>query len=197
LRFFVIFFSLKKQSLQKKLCSDSPSISMATWNHDWPLRRSLFMIYRRRRPWEDLVDPRARRFALRLYLDLMAHELVGRNVTHVWAGSLLRERYRSVMHQFPAAADDASLCPADRIPGNPGVFAATRTGVLEQDAPRFRALPAAVRDILFADFAEEMCAEVVGAEFVPAFLNYCFRPGQTYVTDKTGKLADWGEWTER
>ena len=85
----------------------------------------------------------------------------------------------------------------DKIPGNPGVFAATREGVVAQDAPRFKFLTPTMRDILFADFIEEMAAEVVGAEYVPAFFNYSFRPGQGYQTDKEGNLADWGEWNDR
>lgn len=46
-------------------------------------------------------------------------------------------------------------------------------------APHFRVVRPKVRDILFADYVEEISAQVVGAEKLLAFFRYCF-VGQTY-----------------
>ena len=47
----------------------------------------------------------------------------------------------------------------------------------------FQALEPTSRDILFADYVEEVTAQVVGVEKMLAFFRYCFLGQEYYVTD--------------
>ena len=120
-------------------------------------------------------------FVLRLYLDMMIHDLYGFNETSQFFSRLLRNRFSGLEHHFPPSEEDPDICAAsepNRIPTCIHVHGYAKLD-MEVIAEHFRALDMTVRDILFCDYVEDITAQVVGVRKMLAFFRYCFQ-GQTY-----------------
>ena len=101
-------------------------------------------------------------YALRLYLDMMVHELYGFNQTGEVFARLLRLRFEGLEHLFPPHSNDPLLCgrrTGGRIPTAVHVhgFVSLDVGIIGR---HFKALKPEVRDILFFDYVEEITAQV-------------------------------------
>ena len=124
-------------------------------------------------------------FVLRLYLDMMVHELYGFNETSQYFANLLRNRFSGLEYLFPPSEDDRDICTSlvpNKIPTCVHVhgYAKLDMGVV---ATHFEALEPTVRDILFSDYVEEITAQVVGVSKMLAFFRYCFLGQSYYVTE--------------
>ncbi len=123
---------------------------------------------------------------LRLYLDMMIHDLYSFNETTQFFARLLLNRFSGLEHHFPPSEDDPRICSSaseyGKIPTCLHVhgYAKLDMGVI---AGHFRALDVTVRDILFCDYVEEITAQVVGVKKMLAFFRYCFQGQRYYVTD--------------
>ena len=113
-----------------------------------------------------MVTPRGagQMYALRLYLDMMVHELYGFNQTGEVFARLLQLRFEGLADLFPPHPSDPQLCGRrreGRIPTAVHVhgFVSLDVGIL---SPHFKALPLEVMDILFFDYVEEISAQVGG-----------------------------------
>ena len=129
-------------------------------------------------------------FVLRLYLDMMIHDLYGFNETTQFFARLLHTRFARLEHLFPPSQDDPQICSA-AVPGKIPTcvhvhgYAKLDMGVV---SGHFRALePAMARDVLFADYVEEITAQVVGVKKMLAFFRYCFLGGQQYYVTEVGE----------
>lgn len=67
-------------------------------------------MYKQDHKFDLLANPKGRIFALRLYLDLAVHELVGNhpNETHRFFANLVHNRYRAVKDVF--TEDSSPFC---------------------------------------------------------------------------------------
>lgn len=91
---------------------------------------------------------------------------------------LLRTRFRGLQGLFSVQAEsDASLCLENHRGSTP--MARFMNGEIGLDveivAGHFEAFPADIRDILVADFLEQITAQVVGPRKVLAFWLLCFQ----------------------
>ena len=123
---------------------------------------------------------------LRLYLDMMVHDLYGFNETTQFFARLLRDRFSSLESHFPPSEDDPAICASSEEPHKiPTCVHVHGYAKLDMDvvAGHFRALEATVRDILFRDYVEEITAQVVGVKKMLAFFRYCFQGQRYYVTE--------------
>lgn len=124
-------------------------------------------------------------FALRLYLDMMIHDLYGFNQTTNFFIRLLANRFAGLEHLFPPHKDDPHICSAaveNKIPTCVHVhgYAKLDMAVLGE---HFQALQPEIRDILFHDYVEEITAQVVGVRKMLAFFRFCFLGQDYYVTE--------------
>lgn len=109
----------------------TPSISLSVWSHDTQTVKLMESIYRHDHKFDLLEDPIGRRYALRLYLDLIIYDLYGVNQTTKFMQKVVRKRYAPLVNLFREEAEtDAPtskslkdsparqepLCPADKIP---------------------------------------------------------------------------------
>lgn len=128
-------------------------------------------------------------FVLRLYLDMMVHDLYGFNETTQFFAQLLHNRFSGLEHLFPPSEDDPAICAA-AVPGKIPTcvhvhgYAKLDMGVVGN---HFRALEPTARDILFSDYVEEITAQVVGVKKMLAFFRYCFLGQGYYVTEMEDK----------
>lgn len=124
-----------------RVVAEDASVSLSTWSHDHALYRKMFMVYRRSQQHDELGHPEGKKYALRLYLDLLVHEVYGKNITAQVMGRILRSRYTGVAPLFPL--DDPGIClfatkdKGARLPATAELFSRVRAGVVEQDAPRY------------------------------------------------------------
>lgn len=124
-------------------------------------------------------------FVLRLYLDMMVHDLYGFNETTDFFVRLLNNRFSGLERLFPSSEDDPEIC-SSAVPGKIPTcvhvhgYAKLDMGVV---GGHFQALEPVVRDILFADYVEEITAQVVGVKKMLAFFRYCFTGQQYYITE--------------
>ena len=131
-------------------------------------------------------------YALRLYLDMMIHDLYGFNATTQFFAQLLSTRYSGLEHLFPPSEDDPAICE-----GGPSPAGITQQrgkiptclhvhGYAKLDMAviggHFEALRPETRDILFQDYVEEITAQVVGVKKMLAFFRFCFLGQEYYVT---------------
>lgn len=111
-----------------------------------------------------LVDPVGRMFALRLYLDMLIHDLVGNHPAEVarYFARLLAVRYSGLINLFPI---NMSLCdappgvPANRIPTAQHVYGDCSADMTLASLA-LSPLSPEKRDILMADYIEELSAQV-------------------------------------
>lgn len=164
----------------------SPSVSLSTWSHDYFLYDHMNAIYRHDHQFDMIKRLKGQMFALRLYLDMMIHDLYGFNQTTPFFVRLLATRYSGLEHLFPPAGPrDQDICRSHvegKIPTCHHVhgYAKLDTSII---AGHFTALPPEVRDILFQDYVEEITAQVVGVKKMLAFFRYCFLGQEYYVTE--------------
>ena len=172
------------------------------------------VVYKLDHKFDRLQDPRGKQFALRLYLDMMVHAMVGNAPDE---SSRFFHRIRISRFGGNGAddsnADDESnagggdgggdgggggvrgggicdaggIVPEGKIPVAQHVY-----GDCTQDsrlvARHFaRLAPAEVRDLLFIEYVEEMTAEVVGVASMERFFHDCFQ-GQTYAVTNPGTV---------
>lgn len=165
----------------------SASVSLSTWSHDMHLYRRMRTIYRHDHKFDMLKSRLGRVYALRLFVDMLIHRVVGFRATARWANSVLRSRFVGLEAVYPPSRHDETLCES---PSRPGEIPISHSlyGDATLDAEliggEFTQLHAVARDVLLADYVEEMAAEVLGAERVYAFFRYCFKPNQRYYYTK-------------
>ena len=157
------------------------SASLSTYSDDQSVYDHMNAVYGHDHKFDLLANATGRTYALRLYLDLIIHDIIGFDETTRYFATLLQTRYTGLEHLF--IEDVEPLCPRNgKIPTAQHVigYAKLDAGIV---SVHFAALPAPVRDILFADYVEEISAQVVGAERVLAFFLNCFRNQGYYVTN--------------
>ena len=123
-------------------------------------------------------------FALRLYLDMMIHDLYGFNQTTIFFLRLLSTRFSGLHHLFPPSSSDTDICTAaigHKIPTCVHVHGYVKLDVAVI-GPHLKALQPEVMDVLFDDYVEEIVAQVVGVRKILAFFHYCFLGQEYYVT---------------
>ena len=186
----------------------SPSVSLSTWSHDYYLYEHMRAIYRHDHKFDLIGNPRGRQlhdypscvmcsvfsldagqmFALRMYLDMLVHDLYGYNETSQFFARLLKTRFSGLEHLFPPTKDEAFMC-ASSVPGKIPTCAHVH-GYVKLDmvvvGGHFQTLPTEVMDLLFLDYVEEITAQVVGVRKMVAFFRYCFM-GQTYYVTELGE----------
>jgi hypothetical protein len=111
-----------------------------------------------------LADSQGKMFALRLYLDLLIHDLVGNHPreTARYLGRILAVRYAGMMGAFTlnrAICDAPAGVPASKIPTAQHVYGDS-VADMQQASRAFSGLSAERRDILLADYIEELSAQV-------------------------------------
>ena len=124
-------------------------------------------------------------FALRLYLDMMIHDLYGFNQTTPFFVRLLANRFARLEYLFPSNKDDRHICSAaieNQIPTCVHVHGYAKLDMAVVGR-HFQALQPEVQDILFHNYVEEITAQVVGVKKMLAFFRYCFLGQEYYVTE--------------
>ena len=127
-------------------------------------------------------------FALRLYLDMMIHDLYGYNQTSSFFISLLSTRFKGLHHLFRPSPSDVDICLGtveNKIPTCVHIHGYVKLDMAVIGA-HFKALRPEVMDILFADYVEEVTAQVVGVRRMLAFFRYCFLASQEYHVTQLG-----------
>lgn len=129
--------------------------------------------------------PTGQLFALRLYLDMLVHDLYGYNETSQFFARLLKTRFTGLEHLFPPIKNEEDICSSS-VPGK--IPTCTHVhGYVNLDmvvvGGHFQALPLEVMDILFLDYVEEITAQVVGVRRMLAFFRYCFTGQEYYITE--------------
>ncbi|XP_065179869.1 uncharacterized protein LOC135810308 [Sycon ciliatum] len=174
--------------------SETRSISVSTYSHDQLVRKHMNAIYKHDHKFDLLAKQRGKMFVLRMFLDIMVHNLYGKGETAPFFSRLLGTRYQGMEKLFPIRRDHPRLCRGSKgrgkMPTAQHVY-----GYATFDAKvvskHFMKLPSVVRDILFLDYVEEISAQVVGIEDVYAFFRYCFHePVEYYVTEPDGAEHD-------
>jgi len=124
-------------------------------------------------------------FVLRLYLDMMVHDLYGFNETTQFFARLIHDRFSGLERHFPPSEDDPAICASSEPRKIPTCVHVHGYAKLDMDmvAGHFRALETTVRDILFRDYVEEITAQGVGVKKMLAFFRYCFQGQRYYVTE--------------
>ena len=90
-------------------------------------------------------------FALRLYLDMMIHDLYGYNETTQFFAKLIANRFSGLEHLFPPSEDDADICSAavsGKIPTCIHMHGYAKLDMAVVGS-HFEVLSPEVRDILF------------------------------------------------
>ncbi|XP_062504731.1 uncharacterized protein LOC134181477 [Corticium candelabrum] len=165
--------------------STTPSISLSTYSHDYSVYDHMNAVYRHDHKFDLLANKTGQMYALRLYLDLMIHELVGNHQTTPYFVDLLDTRYTGLHRLFPVSRRDKQICRSrvvNKIPTAQHVLGYAKLDMAMM-APHFAAFRPEVRDILFADYVEEISAQVVGVDKLLAFFRFCFTGQGYYVTD--------------
>jgi hypothetical protein len=72
------------------------SVSLTTWSHDAEVYGHMAAVYDSQLTFDKLADPRGRVFALRLFVDMLAYEVVGYNRTKEMVDELRHTRYASL-----------------------------------------------------------------------------------------------------
>ena len=124
-------------------------------------------------------------YALRLYLDMMIHDLYGFNQTTTFFIRLLANRFGGLEHLFPLGRSDADICSAaikNKIPTCVHVHGYAKLDMAVMGM-HFQALQPEIRDMLFANYVEEITAQVVGVRRMLAFFRFCFLGQDYYVTE--------------
>lgn len=125
-------------------------------------------------------------FVLRLYLDMMVHDLFGYNETTQFFATLLLNRFSGLEHLFPPSEDDPQICSSavrGKIPTCVHVHGYAKLDMSVVGA-HFSALRDPIaRDILFGDYVEEITAQVVGVRRMLAFFRHCFLGQEYYITE--------------
>lgn len=172
----------------------TPSVSLSTLSHDDSTRNAMSVIYKMDHKFDRLAEKRGQMFALRLYLDLLVHEVVGQHALETvrFFARLLNTRYRGLEALFE---DDPDICAAERPHGIPTAQHVYGDCVTDMKlvAPIFIMLPGEKRDVLLADYIEDLVAPIVGATRIYSFFRYCFAEGyEYYVTElSTPEHALW------
>ena len=161
------------------------SLSLSTLSHDDVLRDAMSSIYKMDHKFDRLASVEGQRYAFRLYVDLLVNEMVGYKATQHYIQTLLWERYQGLEHLFES---EESLCDATTIPTAQHVYGDCVTDMRLVTA-EFEQIPAIeVRDLLLADYIEELAAQIVGGKQVYAFFRSCFQ-GQDYEVTELGTPA--------
>lgn len=124
-------------------------------------------------------------FALRLYLDMMIHDLYGFNQTTDFFIKLLGNRFAGLEHLFPPNENDQHICSAaieNQIPTCIHVHGYAKLDMAVVGS-HFQALEPEVRDILFQDYVEEITAQVIGVRKMLPFYRFGFSGQEYYVTE--------------
>ena len=124
-------------------------------------------------------------FALRLYLDMMIHDLYGFNQTTPFFVRLLAKRFTGLEHLFPPSESDRDICRAaveNKIPTCIHVHGYAKLDMAVVGG-HFQALQPEIRDILFDNYVEEITGQVVGVRRMLAFFRFCFLGQEYYVTE--------------
>jgi len=90
-------------------------------------------------------------FALRLYLDMMVHDLYGYNETTQFFARLIANRFSGLEHLFPPSEDDPDICSAavsGKIPTCIHIHGYAKLDMAVVGS-HFEVLSPEVRDILF------------------------------------------------
>lgn len=162
----------------------SPSASLSTWSHDMRVYEHMTALYKHEHKFDMLASHDGKRFALRLFLDLLLDKLYGRNASPAFFRHLLQTRFLSLpslIHHYPfhLDRDRTRLCDATHIPtaqhviGDVTLDAESLYGHLSRFVPE-------TRDILTRDYVEELILSVVGLDDFLPFMVFCFLDGQTY-----------------
>lgn len=124
-------------------------------------------------------------FVLRLYLDMLVHDLYGFNETTQFFARLINNRFSGLEYLFPASENDPEICDSSVSGKIPTCIHVHGYAKLDMSLVgfHFQALEPTVRDILFNDYVEEITAQVVGVRKILAFFRYCFLGQEYYVTD--------------
>ena len=174
----------------------TPSISLAILSHETTVTDAMSTIYKLNHKFDLLQDAAGKRYALRLFFDIMIHELVGNrpDETRRYFEHLLHSRYSHLglglganTSAAPApaveVAVDATFCTlpslGGKVPTAQHVYGSCVSDARLVTAQFARIQPASARDLLFADYVEEIAAEVVTAAKVVPFFQHCFQ-GQEY-----------------
>ena len=107
-------------------------------------------------------SPTGQMYALRLYLDMMVHELYGFNQTGEFFARLLHLRFRGLEDLFPPHPNDPMLCSRrteGKIPTAIHVHGYVKLD-MQLMSSHFRKLLPEAMDILFMDYVEEISAQV-------------------------------------
>eukprot|EP00056_Hartaetosiga_gracilis_P000103 m.35895 g.35895 ORF g.35895 m.35895 type:complete len:818 (+) comp10062_c0_seq3:95-2548(+) len=167
----------------------TPSISLSTLSHDNEVRDIMDSIYKLDHKFDLIAHPKGKAFALRLYIDLIVHELFGahESVTHTYVNQLVYRRYHGLEGHF---ANNPSICTfqghPNKIPTAQHVYGDCVTDSMFVGS-KFAAIPQEeVMHILFDDYIEEITAEAVGAENVVSFFKYCFSTEDEYYLTSLG-----------
>jgi hypothetical protein len=159
----------------------TPSISLSTLSHDDSTRDAMSLIYKMDHKFDRLAKPRGQMFSLRLYLDLLLHEIFGNHPheTVRYFARLLNTRYRGLENLF---RDEPSICDAQKPRGIPIAQHVYGDAVTDMKlvSPIFALLSGEVRDTLLADYIEDLAAPVVGADRLFSFFRYCFQEDHDY-----------------
>eukprot|EP00730_Choanoeca_flexa_P017640 TRINITY_DN8521_c0_g2_i1.p2 TRINITY_DN8521_c0_g2~~TRINITY_DN8521_c0_g2_i1.p2 ORF type:complete len:680 (+),score=173.95 TRINITY_DN8521_c0_g2_i1:2149-4188(+) len=158
------------------------SISLSTLSHDDNLRDAMTSIYKMDHKFDRLASPEGQRYAFRLYMDLLLNEMIGYKQTHAYIDNLLWERYQGIEHLF---ADVTPLCDGAVIPTAQHVYGDCVTDMRLVTSGFEQIAAVEVRDLLLADYIEELAAQIVGAKHVYAFFKSCFQ-GQEYEVTELG-----------
>lgn len=124
-------------------------------------------------------------FVLRLYLDMLVHDLYGFNETTQFFARLLRNRFVGLEYLFPPSEEDPEICTSS-VPGKiPTCVHVHGYAKLDMNVVglHFQALEPTARDMLFDDYVEEITAQVVGVKKMLTFFRYCFLGQGYYVTE--------------
>eukprot|EP00049_Salpingoeca_infusionum_P007797 m.126268 g.126268 ORF g.126268 m.126268 type:complete len:832 (-) comp13825_c0_seq1:10-2505(-) len=172
------------------------SISLSTLSHDDTTRQAMNTIYNMDHKFDRLKHTQGKVFAMRLFLDMLVHEVIGNgpNETTRFFESLLQQRYSGLEHEF---VDDPSICVADKpdkIPTSQHVYGDCMTD-MRLVVTGFDRLQPEVRDTLLLDYIEEIVAEIIGRPRVLSFFKYCFQNQEYYVTDMKDPEHDLWEYS--
>eukprot|EP00050_Salpingoeca_kvevrii_P001405 m.169113 g.169113 ORF g.169113 m.169113 type:complete len:260 (-) comp10362_c4_seq1:1569-2348(-) len=161
------------------------SLSLSSLSHDDTTRNIMTEIYNLDHKFDIIENHKGQMFALRLFIDLLVHELVGNhpNETSNYLTQLLDTRYARFGAYFEDVPDICmSHLADDEIPTAQHVYGDSFRD-MKMIAAGFVDLAPEVRDILLADYIEEISAQIVGAKRVPSFFRYCFQGQRYQLTD--------------
>jgi len=161
----------------------TPSVSLSPWSRLEVQYQAMNNIYKRKHSFDQMGSPERTRSVLRLFIDMLVEQVIGVGRTRHFIAHLLNTRFTGVAGLFPIAQDDARFCPKNMAVSS-HVFSSTRLDIeqMSSEFAKLNALPE-IRDILLADYIEELTSNVVGVNKTLAFLRYCFLD-QKYVLDK-------------